>query len=147
VYKKLNCKVLNRAQLKKLKMSNYWIRRRWFDFRQGHSVYLIFAMAFANFVLIFYRLLIEKVEILGKVFDSLWLFVLVFLLIYIPVAILIGYWHRKTQMKIEWEASLRQNSLMAREFRIVIDMLDGKATKEEVEDLRKLLRSIEAGKG
>lgn len=147
MYKKLNCKVLNRAQLKKLKMSNYWIRRRWFDFRQGHSVYLIFAMAFANFVLIFYRLLIEKVEILGKVFDSLWLFVLVFLLIYIPVAILIGYWHRKTQMKIEWEASLRQNSLMAREFRIVIDMLDGKATKEEVEDLRKLLRSIEAGKG
>jgi len=124
-----------------------WIRRRWFDFRQGHSMYLIFAMAFANFVLIFYRLLIERVEFLGQVFNSLWIFLIVFLLLYIPVAILIGYWHRKTQMKVETEQSLRQNTLLATEFRTIMDMLEGKATKEEVENLRKLLRSIEAGKG
>ena len=128
-------------------MNEKWIRRRWYDFRQGHSMYLIFAMAFANFVLIFYRLLIEKVEFLGQIFDSLWLFITVFLLIYIPLAILIGFWHRKTQMKVEMEQSLRQNTLLAREFRLVIDMLENKATKEEIESVRKILRSIESGKG
>ena len=132
--------------LRNLLKSNF-IRRRWFDFRQGHSIYLIFAMAFANFVLIFYRLLIERIEILGQIFPNLLIFIIVFLIVYIPVAILIGFWHRRTQMKVETEQIMRQNPLMARNFRTVIDILDGKATKEEIEDLRRLLKSIERGTG
>jgi 5-bromo-4-chloroindolyl phosphate hydrolysis protein len=128
-------------------MESAWIRRRWFDFRQGHSMYLIFAMAFANFILIFYRLLIERVEILGQIFSSLWIFVIVFVGIYIPVAGLIGYWHRKTQLRVEQDQSMRQNPLLARNFRMVIDMLENKATKEEIEDFRNLLKSIERGSG
>ena len=128
-------------------MESAWIRRRWFDFRQGHGVYLIFAMAFANFILIFYRLLIERVEILGQIFSSLWIFVIVFIGIYIPVAGLIGYWHRKTQMRVETEQTMRQNPLMAKNFRMIIDMLDGKATKKQIEDFRSYLFSIEKGTG
>jgi len=126
-------------------MSNAWIRRRWFDFRQGHSIYLIFAMSFANFVLIFYRLLVEEVEILSQIFSSLWIFVIVFLLSYIPIAILIGLWHRRTQMKVESEQMLRHNPFLVRIFRVLIDMVDGKASKEEIEEMRNLLRSIERG--
>jgi len=132
---------------KKITMSNAWIRRRWFDFRQGHSIYLIFAMSFANFVLIFYRLLVEEVEILSQIFSTLWIFVVVFLLTYIPVAILIGLWHRRTQMKVEGEQILRHNPFFARIFRVLIDMVDGKASKEEIEDIRNLLRSIEKNQG
>ena len=132
---------------KKITMSNAWIRRRWFDFRQGHSVYLIFAMSFANFVLIFYRLLVERVEILSQIFSSLWIFITVFLLTYIPIAILIGLWHRRTQMKVEQEQSLRNNPFFARIFRVLIDMVDGKASKEEIENIRNLLRLIEEGRG
>ena len=33
-----------------------WFRRRWYDFRQGHGMYLVFAMTFTNFVLIFYNI-------------------------------------------------------------------------------------------
>ena len=128
-------------------MSNAWIRRRWFDFRQGHSIYLIFAMSFANFVLIFYRLLVEEVEILSQIFSSLWIFIAVFLLTYIPVAILIGLWHRRTQMKVESEQALRHNPFFARIFRVLMDMVDGKASKEEIENIRNLLRSIEKGEG
>jgi len=128
-------------------MESVWIRRRWFDFRQGHSIYLIFAMAFANFVLIFYRLLIERVEILGEFFPNLWTFIFAFLMLYIPVALLIGYWHRKTQMRVEAEQSMRQNPLLARNFRMIIDILENKATKEEIEDFRNLLKSIEKGSG
>ncbi len=122
-----------------------WFRRRWYDFRQGHGMYLVFAMTFTNFVLIFYRLLIEQIEFLEDVITNLWIFVVIFLSAYIPVAILIGNWHRKTQMKIEHEQVMKQNPLMAKNFRIMLDLLEGKASAKEVEDFRKFLKSIENG--
>ena len=126
-------------------MNDTWFRRRWYDFRQGHGMYLVFAMSFVNFVLIFYRLLIEEINVLGEIFSNLWIFVVIFLAVYIPAAILIGNWHRKTQMKIEHEQSMKQSPLMARNFRILLDLLEGKASEKEVEDLRKFLKSIENG--
>ncbi len=126
-------------------MNISWFRRRWFDFRQGHGMYLIFAMTFTNFILIFYRLLVEQIEFLGDLFSNLWLFVIIFLSVYIPVAVLIGNWHRKTQMKIEHEQSMKQSPLMAKNFRIMLDLLEGKASTKEVEDLRKFWKSIEDG--
>jgi len=128
-------------------MQYKWIRRRWLDFRHGHGLYLIFALSFANFVLIFHRLLIERIDFLDEIFSSLLIFAIVFVILYIPIAILVGYWHRKTQIKIESEQLLRQNPFMARNFRMLADMIDGKASKEEIEKFRNLLTSIEAGKG
>ena len=124
-------------------MDQDWFRRRWFDFRQGHSVYLIFALTFANFILIFHRLLIEKVEILNKLFSELWMFVLFFIVIYIPLSILIGAWHRKTQLKIEAEAMFLQNPSWAKVFRTIIDIQTGKISKDEVEKMREFLKKIE----
>ncbi len=109
-------------------------------------MYLVFAMTFTNFVLIFYRLLVEQIKFLEEVFAHLWVFVVIFLSVYVPVAIMIGNWHRKTQMKIEHEQALKQNPLMAKNFRIILDVLEGKASAKEVEDLRKFLKSIEEGK-
>ena len=126
-------------------MNETWFRRRWYDFRQGHGMYLVFAMSFVNFVLIFYRLLIEQIDFLGELFSNLWIFLIIFLGVYIPAAILIGNWHRKTQMRIEHEQSIKQNPLMAKNFRVILDLLEGKASTKEVEDLRKFLKSIESG--
>ena len=127
-------------------MNQTWFRRRWYDFRQGHGMYLVFIMSFTNFVLIFYRLLIEQIKFLGDVFTNLWIFVVIFLIMYVPIAILIGNWHRRTQMKIEHEQSMKQSPLMAKNFRIMLDLLEGKASSSEVENLRKFLKSIEEGK-
>jgi len=124
-------------------MNDSWMRRRWFDFRQGHSVYLIFALTFANFILIFYRLLIERVEVFNEIFSSLWIFVVLFILVYVPVAVGVGAWHRRTQLKVDAEVGMRQNPFFAKWFRILIDIQTGKASKEEIENLRKLLKSIE----
>jgi len=124
-------------------MDDSWIRRRWFDFRQGHGVYLIFALSFGNFILIFHRLLIERVESLDEIFPNLWIFAVVFILLYIPIAIGIGAWHRRTQLKVDAEVGMRQNPLFAKWFRVLIDIQTGKASKEEIESLRKLLKSIE----
>lgn len=124
-----------------------FIRRRWFDFRQGHSYYLIFALSFANFILIFYRLLIEQIPELNEIFSSLWIFVVVFILLYIPIAIGIGAWHRKTQLKIEADVSLKQSPLFCRVLGTIIDIQMGTATKEEIQELRKMLKKIESGQG
>jgi len=124
-------------------MKKGWMRRRWFDFRQGHSIYLIFLLSFSNFILIFHRLLIEKVDFLNEIFSELWVFVVVFVLVYIPIAIAIGAWHRRTQLKVDAEVAIRQNPLWAKMFRILMDMQTGNANKDEIEAIRKLLTSIE----
>ena len=127
-------------------MDRTWLRRRWFDFRQGHGMYLVFAMTFTNFVLIFYRLLVERIEFLGDWFSNLWIFIVIFLGVYIPIAILIGNWHRRTQMKIEHEQSMKQSPLMARNFRIMLELLEGKASESEVKELKEFWKSIEENK-
>jgi len=124
-----------------------WFKRRWYDFRNGHSIYLIFALTFSNFVLIFYRLLIERIPFLDEIFTDLWFFMIIFVLIYVPVAVLIGHWHKKTQMRVETEVLTRQNPLFAKFIRTIIDIQTGKATEKEVNDVRELLKSIEEGTG
>ena len=124
-------------------MNSKWFRRRWFDFRLGHSVYLIFLLSFSNFILIFHRLLIERIEFLNDIFSELWMFIILFVGIYVPVSIAVGAWHRKTQIKIENEQSLLNNPFMARNFRMMIDIIEGKASKDEVQKFRKFLNDIE----
>lgn len=51
-------------------MNEGWFRRRWWEFRQGHSVYLIFVLTFVNFILIAYRLLIEKIAYFKEIFPE-----------------------------------------------------------------------------
>ena len=128
-------------------MNKNWFRRRWFDFRQGHGIYLIFLLTFANFVLIFHRLLIERVEFLNKIFSELWVFLLVFVLIYIPTAIILGAWHRKTQLSIEADVVIRQNPLLAKILRTLLEAQTGDISKEEIREMRNLLKKIEDGKG
>jgi hypothetical protein len=128
-------------------MNKDFVRRRWFDFRMGHSYYLIFLLSFANFILIFYRLLIEKIPGLNEIFSSLGVFVFVFVLLYIPIAIGIGIWHRKTQIKIEADVQLKQNPLFAKVLRTIIDVQTGKASKKEIDELQDMLKKIESGHG
>lgn len=113
----------------------------------GHNTYLIFTLTGANFVLIFHRLFIERVPYLAETFSNLWLFALVFLAVYVPCALFIGHWHKKTQLKVDAEQQVRRNPLQAQMFRVLLDIQIGKASKEEIENMRNLLLSIERGEG
>ena len=124
-------------------MNSSWARRRWYDFRMGHSIYLVFMMSFANFILIFHRLLIERVDWLNALLGDLWMFVALFVFLYVPVAVVVGAWHRRNQIKVETEVALMQSPLHAKVFRILLDMQAGRATPEEVDSLRKLLKTVE----
>ena len=127
-------------------MKEGWIRERWWEFRQGHSVYLIFLLTFVNFILISYRLLIEKIPALTELIPNLWMFAIFFLALYIPAALLIGHWHRKTQLKVETTLIQQQNPLLAKMFRILLDEQTGRASKEEIEEARKMITDIETSK-
>ena len=121
------------------------MRRRWYDFRMGHGLYLIFALSFANFILITHRLLIERVPILNEFFSSLWFFAIIFILAYIPISILIGLWHRRTQLRVEQDIVTRQNPFLAKVLALIIDIQTGKASKEKIESMQKVLKEIEEG--
>jgi uncharacterized protein YneF (UPF0154 family) len=124
-------------------MKKEWWRRRWWEFRQGHSVYLIFVLTFINFILIAYRLLIERVTVFKELVPELWIFAIMFLIFYIPAATLIGFWHRRTQLRVETTLVQQQNPILARMIRTLLDVQTGKASKEEIEEFRKMLIKIE----
>ena len=124
-------------------MQEGWFRSRWWEFRIGHSTYLIFLLTFTNFVLISYRLLIERIPFLQDIVPELWIFAILFLLLYIPTSIIIGFWHRKSQLKIDTTLGMYQNPFTAKMFRTILDVQTGKASTEEIEEFRKLLLKIE----
>jgi hypothetical protein len=73
------------------KLSTQRILRLWTYFRRGHSTYLAFLLSFANFVVIQYRLLVQYIPALHILFNSLLAFAISFFIIYVPLAILIGW--------------------------------------------------------
>jgi hypothetical protein len=129
-----------------LKKNNNWFRRRWLDFRQGHSIYLIFLMTFANFIVIQYRLLIDRMPAIDSLTGGNIIgFAMTFIAIYVPLAIIIGYWHRKSQWRVEAEALFNENRIGAIMWLFVIDLIDGKITEQEKKDMREMLLKITKG--
>ncbi len=122
--------------------SHNWARRRWLDFRNGHSIYLIFLMTFANFVTIQYQLLLQRVPAIHSLHINIWIFSLIFVAIYLPLGMIIGYWHRKNQFSVEQEALFNQNQIGATINLFLIDLIDGKVTEEEKKHMRKYLLKI-----
>jgi hypothetical protein len=125
--------------------SSDWIRRRWLDFRNGHSIYLVFAMTFANFITIQYQLLIDRLPYWGGIFNSIWIFAVLFILAYVPVSIILGYWHRKSQWKVEQDALFRENKVGAIMWMYVIDLIEGKVSEEDRKLMREALLRITRG--
>jgi hypothetical protein len=121
---------------------NSWVRRRWLDFRQGHSIYLAFLIMFANFITIQYSLMIDRVPAFSNVFSNVWLFVLAFIAVYMPLAVVIGYWHRKSQWKVEQEAMFNENVVQATLYLFLIRLIEGKATDKERQDMKVMLEKI-----
>ena len=125
-----------------------WVRRRWLDFRQGNSIYLIFTIFFADLITIQYKLVLEKVPVVDTLtVGSIFGFAILFIEIYVPLSIIIGVWHRKNQYKVEADALFKENKIGAIMWLFVIDLIDGKITEKEKQDLREMLLKIIKGKG
>ena len=75
----------------RIKITRRLIARAWLYFRRGHNTYLAYILTFLNFIVIQYRLLIQKIPFLAYLFKSLIAFSISVVLIYVPICILIGY--------------------------------------------------------
>lgn len=123
-------------------MPNQYIQRRWLDFRNGHSIYLVFILTFVNFILITYNFAIERITFLQGIIDNTLVFAALFIAVYIPAAILIGYYHRKKQYTIENEAWIKENWIWAWISMYQIRLIEGKATPEETRQIKEYLDAI-----
>jgi hypothetical protein len=99
-------------------------------------------MTFANFITIQYALLIDRIPALNSIFTNLWVFAVLFVAGYIPIAIAVGHWHRKSQLKIEQEAIFNENVMNARMWLFIMELIEGKASEEEKTRMRSMLRRI-----
>ena len=120
-----------------------FLRKLWWDSRMGHSNYLMFILALVNFVLIVYNFLIEGNAIFEEFVSNMWLFAIVFIVFYVPIAILIGRWHTNTQISVEWQIKMFEDPIMAKMIKMLLDVQTGKASKEEIEEFRKTMNEIE----
>ena len=100
-------------------------------------------LTFVNFILISYRLLIERVAIFKELIPELWIFGLLFIVCYIPAATLIGFWHRRTQLRVETTIVNQQNPVLAKMIRTLLDVQTGVASEDEIKEFRKMLEKIE----
>ena len=121
-----------------------FIKRRWFDGRTGTTTYLLFGLTLMNFILISYRFLIEDNMLFKNLISDLTMFSIIFIVTYVPISILIGYWHRKTQWKVELAIKQLENPINAKMFRTILDVQTGKASEKEVKEFREFLTKIES---
>lgn len=102
-------------------------------------------MTFANFITIQYQLLIDRLPYWAGIFNSIWIFAILFILAYVPVSIVLGYWHRKSQWKVEQDALFRENKVGAIMWMYVIDLIEGKVDEEDRKLMREALLRITKG--
>jgi len=124
------------------RFSGHFFRRRWLDFRNGHGLYLAFVMSFANFILIGYNFAIKKAPILNELFNNTLFFALVFIAFYVPVAMIIGYYHRRKQYVIEAEVGLQENWPIVWILRYQIRLIQGDTTSDENKKMLNYLDAI-----
>jgi hypothetical protein len=103
-------------------------------------------MTFANFIVIQYRLLIDRMPSIDSLTGGNIIgFAVTFIAIYVPLSIIIGYWHRKSQWRVEAEALFNENRIGATMWLFVIDLIDGKITEQEKKEMRDMLLKITKG--
>ena len=86
---------------------------------------------------------IEQESISSKILSDLWIFSVTLIILYVPVSILIGYWHIHSQLNIENTIKLLENPLHAHLCRIILDSRTGRVSEKEIIELRTLLSKIE----
>src|SRR5574339_190763 len=120
---------------------NRYIKRRWLDFRNGHTIYLAFLLNLVNFILIVYNFAILKIPLVSN-FLNLPLFILISFLIYVPIAIIIGHWHRRNQYAVENEALLQENWIWAWIMQYEIRLIKGNTSPHEDDVVLNYLSNI-----
>ena len=92
-----------------------WFGKRFCEYRQFYSAYIALFIAISNWITIQYRLVLENAPILNSVFNNLWTFLIVAVIVFSIVSVLGGHYiHRKRQFRIEQELATEENPYLYR---------------------------------
>lgn len=93
-----------------MKLDWGWVQRRFWEFRQGHSLGLSLVLGFISFIGLNYSTWIRDVPFLVRIFPHLWTFAIGFLPTYILSSILLGHFgFRKRQFHTDLAISTLEN--------------------------------------
>lgn len=121
-------------------LSRQRVLRWWTYFRRGHGTYLVFLMSFANFIVIQYRLLVEYIPALKLFFTSLTAFAVTFFLVYVPLAIVIGWLdYKKFAVPVDTALATKASPWIRDLAKALILIAEGR-NKEAIEILRKWVK-------
>ena len=70
-------------------------RDLWSYFKSGHSGYFTFILSLSNFVVLQYNFFVERIPFLKQIIPRMSTFIILFSLIYFPIAIIMGYYEIK----------------------------------------------------
>jgi hypothetical protein len=77
-----------------MKKTNF-IFRVWFYFRMGYGTYLTFILGIGSTLVTVYYLAINNITFLQSVFPAFWIFSVISLVVGIPAAVILGWYHVK----------------------------------------------------
>jgi hypothetical protein len=77
-----------------MKKSNF-LFRVWFYFRMGYGTYLTFILGIGSTLVTVYYLAINNIQFLKSVFPVFWIFSVISLIVGIPSAVILGWYHVK----------------------------------------------------
>lgn len=92
-----------------MKLNRATVKRHWSSLRIGHSTYLAFMLSVTNFILIGYTFFVSRVLPL-----EIWQFAIIFIGCYIPLAIFVGRWHRRSQLATEQKLIMDHSPISAK---------------------------------
>jgi len=95
-------------------MNSSWFKRRWYNFRLGHNIYLIFLLSFTNFLVIMYTFVVSQIPLLNWVFPSIIHFAVIGAFLYIPLAVIVGHFHTKKQLPTDAKVA----------YKVILDRID-----------------------
>jgi hypothetical protein len=111
-----------------------FVKRRWYDFRQGHGTYLSYFPSVANQLLVIFTFFVVTYLGFENNFWNLTGFVSLIVAIYVPSAIVIGYYHNKNQLPTDSKIAADKNP-------VTQDILRSLARLEaEQEEIKQLIR-------
>ncbi len=109
-----------------------WVKHIWFEFRQGHGIYLSFIPSFVNFILLTYNFLIVPNSSLSFL-SNIVLYSVLLVALYVPCGVVVGRLHNKRQLPIEMTVQADSNPY----WKLLFTRLDC---------LEKKIEALEAGK-
>lgn len=113
-----------------------WFKKRWFDLRNGYSLYLSIVLGFFDFILI-----------VSVKFPMYSIIVLILMIgtSAAAAATSIGYLHRRHQLGTDQDSAFEHMRLQASVLLTLLHATEGKATQEELRQVEKLLADIRDG--